>query len=472
MKKTFYLLCALVSLVAVSCSAQTKGIEGVWYGLSDGALIEVRLGGDGTMSVDSEAASNLSFTATYTLDQTAQPARIEMMMSSGMAGAGLIRLNDDGSLDMNCLFGAPGMVAAPENFDPVPTNPANVRFHLVRDKAPLLAEINREVKIPAEAQLAFERNRRLGAGINLNAVVDGNLHPGYERDAPLRDEEIRSIAEAGFRSVRLNVAWSKHCMAEAPYTIDPAFLRKVDHIVDECIKNDLAVSIDVHYYPYINMNEPEEGITMEDNYKRLGCLWEQIAEHYKDYSNDMLFFDLLNEPNLVMGAQRWNQLSAELIKIVRKSNPERTLLVSTPNLGQSWTLGSLQLPEDDWNLIVEFHYYLPHTFTHQGLAYAMADDSQGVEWHGTAEEKASILKDLDYCKRWSEKSGRPVNMGEYGVVNTADEASRARYLGFMQEVTRERGISSHLWGYREVFMIRDRESGKWRQPILDAMKLK
>lgn len=472
MKKIYCKFCILVMLIVVGCSTQPKEIEGVWYGLSDGALIEVSINADGTMSLDSEASSNLSFVAKYTLDESVSPTKINIMLSSDMAGAGLVRLKDDGALDMNLLFGVPGMVVAPENFDPVPMNPANVRLHLVRDKEPLLAEVERRVEIPAEAQLAFERNRRLGAGINLNAVVDGNLHPGYERDAPLADEEIRSIAEAGFRSVRLNVTWSKHCQKEYPYTIDPAFLRKVDHIVDECIKNDLAVSIDVHYYPYINMSNTDPDISMVDNYKRLGCLWEQIAEHYKEYSNDMLFFDLLNEPNLVMGTDVWNQLSAELIKIVRKSNPERTLLISTPSLGQSWTLGSLKLPEDDWNLIAQFHYYLPHTFTHQGLSYAMAGDSQGVEWHGTAEEKAIILKDLDYCKRWSEKNGRPVNMGEYGVVNTADEASRARYLGFMQEVVRERDISSHLWGYREIFMIRDENTGEWNKSIIDAMKLK
>ena len=472
MKRLNYLLFAVTTLLFASCSAQERGVEGVWYGLSDGSLIEVTINADGTMKVDSEASSNLSFTAAYTLDQTKQPIQIDLMMSSGMAGAGLLRINEDGSLDMNALFGVPGMVAAPENFDPVPMNPANVRFHLVRDKEPLLAEINRPIEIPAEAQLAFERNRRLGAGINLNAVVDGNLHPGYERDAPLHDDEIRSIAEAGFRSVRLNVTWSKHSQKEYPYTIDPAFFRKVDHIVDECIKNDLAVSIDVHYYPYINMNESDEALSMEDNYKRLALLWEQIAEHYKDYSNDMLFFDLLNEPNLVMGVDRWNELLAELIKVVRKTNPDRTLLVCTPSLGQSWTLGSLQLPEDDWNLIAEFHYYLPHTFTHQGQAYAMAGDVKGVEWHGTEQEKAAILKDLDFCSRWSERNGRPINMGEYGVVNTADEASRVRYLGFMQEVARERGISSHLWGYREVFMIRDERTGEWNRPILEAMKLK
>lgn len=58
------------------------------------------------------------------------------------------------------------------------------------------------------------------------------------------------------------------------------------------------------------------------------------------------------------------------------------------------------------------------------------------------------------------------------VVNTADEASRVRYIGFILEEARKRDISSHLWGYREPFMIRDEESGAWIPSILEAMKLK
>ena len=467
MKNLLYsLICATL---LCGCSAP-KGIYGVWYASYHNSLVTIVLGEDSTISVDSEASSNLSFTGEYALDNTTEPSTITLTMSNGMAGAGLMRINGDGTMDLNLLFGAPGMVAPPESFDPVQTNPANIAFHLQRDTQGILTQ-DSAVNIPAEAELAFERNRRLGAGINLNAVVDGNLHPGYERDAPLSDDDIRSIAEAGFRSVRLNVAWSKHCQKEHPYTIDPEFFQKVDGIVDRCIECGLAVSVDVHYYPYINMGQDGETISVEDNFTRLAHLWEQIADHYKGYSDDMLFFDLLNEPNLFLGVERWNELLAELIGVVRHTNPNRTLLISTPCMGQSWSLGSLQLPDDEWNVIVQFHYYLPHTFTHQGLAYALAGDSSGVEWHGTEAERAAILKDFDYCKRWSDRSGRPVNMGEYGVVNSADEASRARYLGFIQEVATQRDISSHLWGYREIFMIRDEATGEWNKAILDALNL-
>jgi len=474
MKRLMYVLAGLLlALTACSANKQDVNVKGEWYGVRDMSLVKVCLNENGTFSIESEAMSSMSMNGKYKLDAEATPMAIDFTeTTSGMDGAGLLRMNEDGTLEMCIRLGAPGMTQRVNEIKPQPEDMTVLYLKLSKDKEKLTAALTPHINIPKEAQKAFERNARLGAGINLNAVVDGNLHPGYERDAPLGDEEIQSIAEVGFQSVRLDVCWVKHCMDSRPYTIDPAFFDKVDHIVDECFKNGMAVSIDMHYYPYINMSNDDKKVSMEENYVRLNMLWEQIAEHYKDYSNDMLFFDLLNEPNLRMGADKWNEVIAQLVKTIRKTNLERTLIVGTPNLGQSWTLNYLQLPADDWNLIVEFHYYLPHLFTHQGLSYAMAEGSHGVGWQGTEEEKKPIESDLDYCLRWSKSHGRPLNMGEYGVVNTADSDSRARYIGYMKNAAEKRGFSSHLWGYREVFMIRDEKTGAWETSILEEMKLK
>jgi endoglucanase len=473
--KRISFVATLFSMLAIltSCTEKKPSLHGEWYGMRDKSLLTFTLNDDSTFQLKSEASSNFTFSGKYAVDESATPATIDLTeCSNGMGGAGVLRLNENGTLEINLNFGAPGMVARAEKIDPNPTELTAAYLKLTKDKESILAETAQKVEIPAEAKLAFERNEILGAGINLNAVVDGNLHPGYERDAPLDDQEIKSIAEVGFRSVRLGVCWSKHASGKKPYTIDQDFFKKVDHLVDECLKNDLAVSIDVHYYPYINMAEGVDSLTLEENYERLDYLWQQIAEHYKDYPNDKVFFDLLNEPNTQMGADKWNEVYAGLIKTVRKTNPERTLIIATPNLGQHWTLNLLDLPKDDWNLIVQFHYYLPHLFTHNGLSYAQADGSQYNVWKGTPEETAPILSDLDFCQQWSERNGRPLNMGEYGCVNTCEPESRARYIGFMLEQARKRGFSSHIWAYREPFMIRDEQTGQWITPILEAMKLK
>src|SRR5207249_11597826 len=139
--------------------------------------------------------------------------------------------------------------------------------------------------------------------------------------------------------------------------------------------------------------------SFDENMRQLYALWEQIAAHYRGFPPEV-YFDILNEPNKALGAARWNEVLAKALKIIRKTNPNRTVLVGTPNLGQSWTIGLLELPEDDWNLIVQIHYYLPHLFTHQGLAYARAEASIGTKWTGTPEEKKPIESDFNYCAKW------------------------------------------------------------------------
>lgn len=125
-------------------------------------------------------------------------------------------------------------------------------------------------------------------------MADGNVHgPGYPKDAPISDDSIKSIAEQGFRSIRFDVSWARHCAAEPPYTIEPAFFDKIDHIVKVCHQSGLAVSIDQHYYPLINIEGEHDSIQYAATFDKLEGLWSQIADHYKDWSDDLLFFDLL-----------------------------------------------------------------------------------------------------------------------------------------------------------------------------------
>jgi len=472
MKKTLILMVMFV-LGAMQLRAQqvSNDIRGEWYAVSDKAPVTLTFNADGTFSLVNEAFSGMTMEGKYAINNNSHPAEIDLTeMGTGMDGLGLVEVNN-GELQMLVSFGPKGYVQRPKKLDAAALDLSTRYFGMNRDIHTLDVANKAPAEIPAEAQLAFERNKRLGAGICLNGVVDGNSFRGTIPDMPLTDEQIKAIADAGFKSVRLCATWVKHCMPTSPYTIDPDFLKKVDDIVERCLANGLAVSIDVHYYPYINMDDEDKYISYEENFNRLSKLWEQIATYFKDKPNDTVFFDLLNEPNMRMGADKWNETFNKLIKQVRKSNPDRTLIISTPNLGQHWTINQLELPEDDWNLIVQVHYYLPHTFTHQGLSYARAEGTEGTQWLGTEAERKPIEADLDYCYKWSERNGRPIYVGEYGVIDDADAASRARYMGYMKYQMEKRGFSSHIWGFREAFGFFDAKTNTFDKNILDALRL-
>lgn len=446
-------------------------IIGKWHGFKDGSPVIVEFRNDQTMSIQADAFSSLSFTCRYKIDSSVSPATIDLTdIPGGMVCSAIIRFSEHSELEFFGFFGAPGYTQRPSGIDANSKKLEALYLKLSRN-AKFIAKSPSVVSHPKEAKLAFERNKRLGRGLNLNGLLDnnsGDLHLYKIPDQAIKPEYIKMIAEAGFNSIRLPVTWSVHSSKTPPYTIEPAFFSRVDSIVKLCLKYGLAVSIDMHYYPYINMAEGDSSISFDDNIKRFYLLWEQIAKHYKNYPPE-LYFDLLNEPNMEVGVQLYNQLIAKSLKLIRKTNPHRTILIGSPNLGQSWTIGLLELPSDDWNLIVQVHYYLPHLFTHQGLAYARAEMSKGMQWFGTPEEKKPIESDLEFCAKWSRANYRPVNLGEFGVNEKADMASRARYINFVRELAEKNGFSFHIWGFREIFRVFDEETGQWQQPVLDAL---
>jgi endoglucanase len=105
----------------------------------------------------------------------------------------------------------------------------------------------------------------------------------------VQEEYFDLIKEAGFDFIRLPVRWNTHAGQEWPYTIDPAFFKRVDEVINWALERDLTIIVDFHHYEEM-MWDPWSN---KDRY--LG-IWQQVAEHYKDYPSNVLF-ELLNEPN-------------------------------------------------------------------------------------------------------------------------------------------------------------------------------
>lgn len=445
-----------------NCTYRTSPLEGEWYGLYCGSPASATFRPDGTYAIWSEAFSSMNMGGSYVLEGN----KLSLGGIPQMEGKGLVAIDGD-NLELLMIFGATGSVQAPASFADGAGNFAATHLFLSRDKG-VLEKATAQVDVPAAAALAFERNKRLGAGVNLNATLDG-----LNGNEPIKPGTIQKIAKSGFKSVRIPILWAAHTGESAPYTIDPEFLQKVDAVVDECIANGLAVILDNHYYPIISFGFSPKDLSYQDNIDRLYSIWQQLSAHYKDYADDSLYFGLLNEPSLQMDPALWNEIIAACVKIIRHHNPGKTLTVGTPSLGQHWTIGLLEFPSEEWNIIVDAHYYLPQTFTHQGIAFAMAGDIKDVPWMGSEADKAPLEQDFAFLAHWSERTGRPVSIGEFGACDNADNASRARYIGFVQSLARQYGFSSMIWAfYRDNFSIYDDASGKWNKQLLKALNLK
>jgi len=325
--------------------------------------------------------------------------------------------------------------------------------------------------LPMAAADPFAQNRILGRAINLPGVFDRNPDRGPIPDPPLKPEYFRKMKDAGFQSVRLVIRWSSYAATDAPYKIDSDFQRKVDWAVEQCLANKLAVLLDFHYYPLISFTGRET--STEDpkkNRERFLALWTQLEDHYKN-SPPQVMFGLLNEPSRQnLGTEGWNALVAETLPIMRRHNPDRTILIQSANGGGFGSLEGLKIPAAERNAIVEVHYYSPGKFTHQQAPWSNDRIYKDILWTGTDEEKKPITDDFAKVAAWAKKNNRPIYLGEFGAYRAADMPSRARWTAFIARTAEQLGMSWAYWGFwRCGFDVFDAQTETFTEPLLKAL---
>jgi endoglucanase len=314
---------------------------------------------------------------------------------------------------------------------------------------------------PSPANEIFALNQRLERGLNLGNALEAPKYEG-EWGLRLREEYFALIAEAGFASVRVPIRWSAHAETQAPFAIDPTFFERIDWVVEQALAQDLLVILDLHHMTEL-MSDPDE------HEARFLALWQQIAEHYQSAPPTVLF-ELLNEPNDRLTAQRWNELIPQALAVIRATNPTRGVIIGPAQWNSITALHMLELPATDRHLIATVHYYEPFPFTHQGASWVVGADAWlGTTWTGTTVQTQAITQAFDRAAAWAQAEERPLFLGEFGAYSAADLASRARWTAFVARTAEERGISWAYWEFGSGFGAYDPTRRVWNESLLQAL---
>lgn len=311
---------------------------------------------------------------------------------------------------------------------------------------------------PASAMYAFG-DLQMKRGINLGNALDAPA-PG-EWGVTIQAKHFRVIRQAGFDSVRIPVRFSAHVGANPPYAVDESFLAVVDEAVFAGLEEGLVVILDLHHYEELMIDPGGQR-------ERFLAIWQQLAGHYRDAPPN-LYFELLNEPAGTMSAETWNEYLEDAVWLIRKSNPERAIIIGGIDFNRIETLDSLRLPDDD-HLIATFHFYEPFEFTHQGATWVEgAGYWVGTQWKDTPEAQTAITKQLDRAVEWSAQRRLPLLMGEFGSIASADAASRRRWTAFMARQAEKRNISWAYWDFCAEFRAYDCREDGWDSGLLKAL---
>lgn len=334
----------------------------------------------------------------------------------------------------------------------------------------------------------------MGAGWNLGNTMDAEGGETGWGNPKTTKEMIDEVHNAGFNVLRLPTSWVDHMGSGPEFTVDSEWMNRVEEIVGYAFANDMFVILNTHHET--NWIKPTtEGV--EKCKAKFEKLWTQIAEHFKDYG-DHLIFEGLNEPRIVGSANEWNggteeeresvnQLNEIFVNTVRATggnNATRTLLITT-YAAQPVEKGikALKIP-DDKHVAVSIHAYTPYNFTYD----------EKTNKRNTTEYTATAKKDIKYLfdslNEVFISKGVPVIITECGcqvkytniVTKETNEDDRAKWAKDYFSMAKELGIPCVLWDNgnhtddsNELFGVFNRNKLTWYEPkiveaIMEAIK--
>ena len=317
---------------------------------------------------------------------------------------------------------------------------------------------------------AFTSAKKFQHGVNL-----GNYLESGRWGVKVSADEFAAMKREGFDHVRVPIGWQRYAGPAPDYTLAPEIFSRVDFVVTNALKNQLAVLLDLHNFSALDENPTNATPEFLQ-------LWRQIAVHYQK-SPKLLAFDLDNEPHQNATTELMNLIYAQVIAEIRRTNPKRTIFVEPGGWGSIHELKHLALPSDD-NVIVSVHCYEPFHFTHQGASWVGEDFQQtGIifpgpppiplavneslkpnpwvrrwiaDYNTLPTEKnpsgaAAFASKLKYLHAWSDFYGRPVHLGEFGAIMKADEKSRANFYCSFRKTAENEKLGWCIWDWSANF---------------------
>ena len=322
--------------------------------------------------------------------------------------------------------------------------------------------------------LAQRRAVHLRHGINLSDWFAQVYDPkGYTKDhlqTWVTADDIALIKSMGCDHVRLSInpqPMMRHNLADH---LPPEYLGYLDAAIKMILDHGLAVIIDMH-----PDSDFKQNLAQHDEFvEQFSDFWRAIAQHYSSYDPEMVYFEVLNEPEF-RDRYRWAGVQAKLANAIREGAPQHTIIAAGANWSDIPDLLALT-PLVDQNVIYNFHFYEPHTFTHQGatwgvnywhfenkLAYpstikntqevAAAEPDRvnryEVLQYGLDHWDANrIAVEIDQAAEWAKHWNVPLTCNEFGVYRKgSNPEDRARWLHDVRTALEHDGIGWNMWDF-------------------------
>ncbi len=339
----------------------------------------------------------------------------------------------------------------------------------------------------------------LTRGINVGWLNN----PTFTLDRPVAEREAALIRATGCRHIRLFL--NVHALEDPADSArpNPEKLPALDAAIRIALQHDLAVIVDpFHYGAHGAFVFPRPGTPGAE---RMVQFWAVLARHLARFDPDRVFLEAANEPKLPY-PREWYVTEVRLLKVMRRNAPNDTLIAgynlrASPNDWDGIKALTYFPVVADPDVVYDFHFYEPLTFTHQGAGWARIPavrklhgvpypSSPSVirpllaEFTTPAEQavlrrygqqhwdRRTIFRRIDVAARWAAEHHVHLICDEFGVYGAfAPPAARVAWIHDVRVTLEKLGIGWTIWNGSFGFL--ERKDGHFHLdvPVLHALGL-
>ncbi len=189
----------------------------------------------------------------------------------------------------------------------------------------------------------------LHKGTNISHWLSQSSRRGIEREVFFTKSDVAYLAGLGCDHLRIPI--DEEQMFDEAGNPEPEAFELLTSALDWCWEEDLRAIVDLHILRSHHFNEDEKPLwTNPAEQERFMDLWRVLSDTLRSYPNGMLAYELMNEP-VADDPQKWNQLVALAINVIREHEPERVIVVGSNRWQSADTFDELLVPKNDSNIL-------------------------------------------------------------------------------------------------------------------------
>ena len=324
-------------------------------------------------------------------------------------------------------------------------------------------------------------------GTNISHWLSQSQARGESRKTYFERKDVKFLAGIGFDHLRFPI--DEEQMWDEQGNMEAEAFELLNSALDWCAEYNLKAIIDLHIVRAHHFNEENRPLWKDaEAQKNFQKFWRDISSQFKNRPNNMVAYEIMNEP-VADDPEDWNKLVAATINTIRGLEPDRIIFVGSNMWNSVNTFDVLRIPENDKNLVLSFHFYIPMPLTHYTAGWTKVGEYTGSvhypgltvpenELEGLPDDLVDAIDNRVYNRgvladliaqplAVARKHNLQLHLGEWGCYEPSPVEDRLRWYADVRSICEENNIAWTTWDYKGGFGVVS--DGKPVQNLIDTL---